>query len=54
MKVKDNRECKFLIGKAGALRLRRRRQSLRRTGGIFAGLKPFNTLRKTKGLYSLA
>ena len=36
MKVKENIECKFLIGKAGALRLRRRRRSLRRTGGKVA------------------
>jgi len=32
MKVKENMERKFLISKAGALLLRRRRQSLRRAG----------------------
>ena len=32
MKVKGNIECKFLIGRAGALRLRRRSGTLRRAG----------------------
>ena len=41
MKVKEKIGCKFLIGKAGALHLRRRRRSLRRAGEF----KIFETVR---------
>ena len=35
MNVEENIECKFLISKAGALRLRRRSGTLRRAGVKF-------------------